>query len=104
MVRQVGNSRGIRFDCEIDVGQWVKRIGHPGQQRIDRAVQAVRAGSVPSALDNEPPRRSFRDLAKDLREICDQMASRDDLSIEIGEALVRIETIAVELARLAEDR
>jgi hypothetical protein len=100
VVWQADNVRGIRFDTEIDVGPWVKRVGHVGQQSVDRAVQALKAGKI---TREQVPRRSLRDLGQELRQICEKMASTPILTIEEGETLVRIEAIAVELARIADD-
>jgi hypothetical protein len=100
VVWHAGNVRGIRFDTEIDVEQWVKRIGHVGQQSVDRAVQALKAGRV---IREQVQDRSLRHLGEELLEICEKMASTPNLTIEEGESLVRIEAIAVEIARIADD-
>jgi hypothetical protein len=100
VIWQTGNVRGIRFDTEIDVGQWANRVGHAGQQGVDRAVQALKAGR---RIGEQAPRRSIHDLGKELQQICERIASKSNLSIEEGESLVRIEAIAVELVRIAGD-
>ena len=33
IIWQADGHAGLRFAGEIDVGEWVKRVGHPGQQR-----------------------------------------------------------------------
>lgn len=93
------NTRGIRFDKAIDVEAWVRRVGHSGQQLVDRTVQALKAGTTPPGSDGPPP-RSVSELARELTQICEQVAALPNLSIDVGESLVRIEAIAVELMRL----
>jgi hypothetical protein len=101
VIWQTGNVRGIRFDTEIDVGQWANRVGHARQQGVDRAVQALKAGR---RIGEQAQRRSIHDLGEELQQICERMASKPNLSIEEGESLVRIEAIAVELVRIARDQ
>jgi hypothetical protein len=100
VIRQTGNIRGIRFDTEIDVGQWANRVGHAGQQGVDRAVRALKAGRL---IGEQVQRRTIHGLGEELQQICERMASKANLSIEEGESLVRIEAIAVELVRIAGD-
>lgn len=96
---EAGETRGMRFDAAIDVGEWVKRSGHAGQRRVDRALEAMRlGGSIPAQVD-ENPRRTLKDLGEELREVCEQIATLPDISVELGERLLKIETIAVELIR-----
>jgi len=98
---EAGEVRGIRFDTDIDVDEWVNRGAHAGQRRVDNAIAAIRLGvrSVPPQI-NENPRRTLKDLGEELREVCEQIATSPDISVELGERLLKIETIAVELIRL----
>jgi hypothetical protein len=96
---EAGEVRGIRFDTNIVVDEWVKRIGHPEQRRVDRAIEAIRLGESMPAQVNEIPRRSLKDLGEELRQVCDQIANLPDISVELGERLLKIESIAVELTR-----
>ncbi len=98
VVRQSGDARGIRFDTNIDVDEWVRRIGHPGQSQVDTAIEAVRFGK-PAPQINEDPRRTLRELGKELRSLCEQMTGLPNFSVELGEKLLQIESIALELER-----
>ena len=99
VIWEAGDVRGIRFATNIEVDEWVQRTGHAGQRRVDRALEAVRRGGSSLAQTNENPRRSLRDLGENLRQICEQIASLPDISVELGERLLQIESIALELAR-----
>ena len=98
IVWQSGEARGIRFDTNIQVDEWVKRVGHAGQRQVDKAIDAVRRGNA--IVDNQGPRRTLNDLGKDLRQICEQMTLLPNFSVELGESLLKIESIALELERL----
>ena len=41
---------GVRFAGEIDVAEWVKRVGHVGQQRVDEAVVSIRRNEAPAPV------------------------------------------------------
>jgi hypothetical protein len=64
-----GGPAGIRFAGAIDVAAWVKRLGHPGQQRVDDAVAALR-DRLPH--DERPDCRpaSLGAISEDLDAIC----------------------------------
>jgi hypothetical protein len=102
IVREIADLRGIRFDSPIKVDDWVKRIGHAGQQEVDRAVSALRSGAtVPELAKQEA---SVALLAKELQQICEEMAAKPNLAAEVGDSLIKIDLIAAALVRLGEER
>lgn len=102
---QSGDFRGIRFDKPIDVGAWVRRARHAGQVQVDRVIKRLRAGTAPIG-----PRFAEREellcverLSDDILRICDRMASSPQLTVEIGEDIMRLEAIARSLRDLGSD-
>jgi hypothetical protein len=100
---QSGEFRGIRFSTPVEPDAWIKRVGHSGQQRVDKAVAALRVGMVAAAatLGEASESRSVADLSEELVGICERMASSPNLSVELGEDVLKVEAIAVSLRKLS---
>ena len=100
---QSGEFRGIRFDTPVEPDEWIKRVGHSGQQRVDKAVAALRVGMVAAvtSLSDAGESRSVADLSDELVGICERMASSPSLSVELGEDVMKVEAIALSLRKLS---
>jgi hypothetical protein len=101
---QRGNHAGIRFDDALSVAEWVSPTGHSGQRRVDMVVAAVR-NEV--AADEEPQSSNVGDqlvtpelLSRELQQIC-QLITDLPMSVELAEAVSRIDAVASELLNLA---
>ena len=46
---------GVRFDADVDVASWTKRVGHTGQQAVDEIVALVRRPAASAAVSPVPP-------------------------------------------------
>lgn len=99
---QSGEFRGIRFDTPVEPDDWIKRVGHSGQQRVDNAVAALRVGMVEAAatLGEAGESQSVADLSEELVGICERMASSPGLTVELGEDVLKVEAIALSLRKL----
>ena len=84
---------GLRFESTIEVATWLKRLGHHGQDRVDQIVAALRTGTVPKAAD-PAPLEDPAEIAAALLEIADRLAGMDGLSLEAGEEILKIDTLA----------
>jgi hypothetical protein len=84
---------GLHFDAMIDVPAWLKRIGHQGQERVDQIMASLRNGAIPKAANPPPPQRPAH-VAEALLEIAEWLAAMDGLSVEAGEQVLKIETLA----------
>ena len=82
---------GVRFAGEIDVAEWVKRVGHVGQQRVDEAVVSIRRNEAPAPVWPLP---SLDWIAAVLDSICERLAASSALTVELGEELVRLDSLA----------
>jgi hypothetical protein len=98
---QTGGQAGLRFAGEINVNEWVKRVGHPGQQRVDTVIAALRDDvATPANADVvEPP--SLARVSQELNEICERLASSPGMTVELGEELVKLDSLAHALRQLA---
>ena len=97
-----GNGQaGLRLSGEIDVAAWVKRVGHAGQQRVDEAISALRRQQAPPALPANP-NASLAEMVAELDRICERLAASPNLTVEMGEDLVRLDAIARKLQQLAD--
>ena len=93
---------GLNFNSEIDVAQWIERVGHAGQQRVDRVVAALRSSApVARAADFDLVEDSLPEVSAALDALCERLARTPDMSIELGEKLIELDTIAQSLRRLA---
>jgi hypothetical protein len=99
-----GNA-GIRFVDAVDVASWVRRVGHSGQQRVDRVVAALRRpGSLPADAQTGGRLDSLRSISTALDEVCESLAATANMSLELGEQLIKLDSIAQALRRVATGR
>jgi len=92
---------GVNFDCEIDVANWVQRTGHGEQQRVDGVVAALRSGAPVAPDLRDRGGGSLPAISAELDQICDRLAQTQRMSVEFGEELIKLDTIAQALRRLA---
>jgi hypothetical protein len=90
---------GIRFVGEIDVTSWVKKVGHIDQQRVDKAIAALRRHEGVPDFEARAP--SLERISQELQAICDRLASSSTMMVEFGEELVKLDTLAQTLRQLA---
>lgn len=90
---------GIRFVGEIDISSWVKKVGHTGQQRVDNAIAALRRHEPVPDFDMQAP--SLERISLDLQLICDRLGGSPTMTVEFGEELVKLDTLAQTLRQLA---
>jgi hypothetical protein len=84
---------GLQFDSTIEVPAWIKRIGHQGQDRVDQIMASLRTGAAPKT--SEPvPIQGPAEIAEALLEIADRLAAMDGLSLEAGQEILKIDTLA----------
>lgn len=97
---QHDSQAGISFSGEIDVGVWVKKIGHAGQQRVDDTIAALRRNqSLPANTAPQSP--SLARIGLELQAICERLAGSPTITIEFGEDLVKLDTLAQTLQQFA---
>lgn len=92
---------GVNFDREIDVASWVQRTGHSGQQRVDGVIAALRRGTSPLELEEEGDRESLPEISAALDQLCERLAKAPGAAAQFGEELLKLDTIAQSLRRLA---
>jgi hypothetical protein len=96
---------GINFERDIDVGRWVQRTAHGGQQRVDGMVAAVRSGSPAAAyLPDDGSGQSLPAISAELDRICERLASTSAMSVEFGEELLKLDAVAQLLRQAATGR
>ena len=91
---------GIKFSDEVKVGDWIKAIGHPAQQRVDAAFAALRTRRMPPIM-SEAETPSLLSISEELDRVCDRLASSAPMSIELGEELVKLDALARLLEHIA---
>lgn len=100
-----GNYRGLQFTSPVDVPTWVKRVGHCGQQEVDRRLAVLRQSGQSNAThllaDDPSGKDSLHRISSDLDQVCEQLAASAQMSIELGEYLIRLDTIAQRLRGIA---
>ena len=98
-----GNFRGVRFERAVDVDAWISRVGHAGQQRVDKAVAAIKVGLAAAAatLGEPAEAKTVEELSDELLRVCERMSASADLTVEIGEDVLKVESIALSLKKLS---
>ena len=105
IVWQEKSNCGIRFDHAINVVDWVQRPGHSGQQRVDGIVAAIRnSDPVPRELQIREADESLAAISQALDQICERLARTPNMSIELGEELLRLDAIGQALRKIATGR
>ena len=99
---QDGNLAGINFGEEIDVGVWVLRTDHRGQQRVDRLVAALKRDEPLPSYEPTSTRPTLSSISAELDQISIRLASMPGLTMELGEELMRLDILAQNLRQLAE--
>jgi hypothetical protein len=93
---------GLNFVRNIDVPQWVKNVGHGGQQRVDGAIAALRGSGRMRAEPGEAEGlESIAAISGALDRVCDELSAIPNMSIDLGECLLRLDSIAQALRCLA---
>jgi hypothetical protein len=93
---------GLNFDSEIVVADWVRRAGHEGQQRVDQILAALQTSdSVPEALQTRKESSSLAAVSATLDALCERLANQPNMSLEVGEELIKLDAIAQLLRELA---
>jgi hypothetical protein len=89
---------GVHFGRGISVSEWVQRVGHSGQQKVDWTFAALKsAGTVVGPIcefDESSERRSVQSISAELDAICERMANLPDLSIQMAEEVLRLDALA----------
>jgi hypothetical protein len=107
IVWQANELRGVHFEAEIEVREWVKSRGHAGQQQVDQAVVAFRRGSQRLAHELPEARPAFdsiESIGLALEQVCERMASSPMMTDALADELLRLEAIAQALRRLARSK
>jgi len=93
---------GIRFDTDVVVEEWVRRVEHSGQRHVDEIIAAIRRPV--SRAEAAPPRMGKADslaaISTDLAAVCESLAGIPDLVAKYPGELLRIDAIAQRLASL----
>jgi hypothetical protein len=96
---------GLAFDGPVDVADWTRHLGNPGQQRVDRVVNALRdTGSTTSEADEEKGADGLPVLSAEIDQLCARLAAMKTLPIEFDDELLKLDAIAQSLRVLATGR
>ena len=105
LVWEAVGQAGITFHDKINVDDWVQRTSHAGQQRVDGVIAALRrAAPIPEALQAPPAPESLASISAALNEVCERVAAMPDISVELGEELLKLDAIAHSLRRATNSR
>jgi hypothetical protein len=109
---QADDQCGVRFDADIDVESWTRRVGHTGQQAVDDMVALVRRPAATGAASPVPPaslmqaarQDSLALISADLAEACERFAARPDFVNNCAEELLELDAIAQRLRNVLSAR
>ena len=101
MAWQTEGHAGLRFLGEIDVERWVRRVAHPGQQRVDIAVAALRADEIAPLDVRGAHGPSLAQISAELDGICERLADSPGMTTHVAEELLRLDALARQLHQLS---
>ena len=93
---------GLRFETQVPVEDWVRMIGHSGQQRADEMMSLftrLPCGDAAALAVDE--RDSLTAISGELSELCEQLAGLPDLVARQPGELLRLDAIARRLNLIA---
>lgn len=98
------NQCGVRFTEQVDIAAWVKRVGHLGQQRVDRMLADVRSNTTAksNATDAKDELRDLKSVSTALSQICERLARSREVCSACPEDLIQLDVIAQLLQTLAD--
>lgn len=95
---------GVRFNSDVVVKDWVKRIEHSGQARVDELVAFVR--SAPNArggpAGDEECGENLKSISADLTSTCERIANLPAVVAECADEILKLDAIAQRLANFVE--
>jgi hypothetical protein len=92
---------GVKFDTKVQVESWVARVGHPGQQRVDSVLSAIRRSERVSDDLLGARSKSLDDISTTLDAVCERLAAMPNMTVELAEELVKLDVVAQDLRELA---
>lgn len=96
---------GLTFTSSVNVSTWVERVGHAGQQRVDRLVDAIRNNETPVDRAREPGpgpgAGPLKELSEALDRACERLAGHPLAVRELGDDLLRLDVIAQQLRQMS---
>jgi hypothetical protein len=99
---QAHGHAGIRFTGEINVDSWVRGIGHAGQLRVDKTVASLRRQPGQPLAEKSSNRLSLGQISRELDAVCERLAASPELSVEVGEELLKIDVLSRALQQIAD--
>jgi hypothetical protein len=101
-----GGQAGLNFETKIDLDAWVQKLGYGGQQRVDGVIASLRSGQAvaPELREGEGVDESLPAISAALDQVCEKLALSPILSMDYAEELLKLDTIAQSLRRLATGR
>jgi hypothetical protein len=93
---------GVRFNSEVVVKDWMKRVVHSGQERVDGIVTALKSGAIPHANSDCDPPTGLDQLVSQLLAVVEEMASLPDMTTEMGEQIVKLEALVLAVPTYAD--
>jgi hypothetical protein len=92
---------GVRFGSEVKVEDWVRRVEHGGQKRVDNVIAALRnpaAAARPVGL--APAGDTLDCICADLSSLCEQLATSEEVMSARPEEMIELDTIVQRLAKI----
>jgi hypothetical protein len=93
---------GIRFKRAVRVPDWIAGTANAGQQRVDTIVAAIRDSDSFEESAEPEQKRSLEAISFELDRACERLAALPDFSVELGEEILRLGALAVDLRRICE--
>jgi hypothetical protein len=89
---------GLRFENEVVVEDWVRRVEHRGQDRVDEIVSLIRQRTIEGAsFALQAQQESLGNLSADLTAFCEALAGKPDLVAKYPSELLQLDAIAQRL-------
>jgi hypothetical protein len=101
---QMGDQCGLHFETDVVVTDWVRRIEHRGQEKVDRIIALLRAAPAAQAHRAEGLKSndSPESIASELQDCVQRLAGLPGIVADHSDELLQLDSIVQRLRRLGE--
>ena len=90
---------GVRFDAPVTVRDWVKKVEHAGQQRVDKAIALIRSQTHDRKLNaiSADSRDSLQAICAELKALSERLANDPAVVTMLADDLLALDAISQRL-------
>ncbi len=94
---------GVRFNADVEVEHWVRRVGHSGQEQVDTIIAELPESSARTFAETLTHSDNSLDaISADLTAACERIVNLPDLVAAHPDEMLRLDAISQRLRHFLE--